>query len=327
MRILFCLAALLFGSATAGYAHHGVASLGVAGLEGPGAPIETSSSATLPQGGFLAYMKLDYARFETFTSARDDEGDQNAFWMYGLGYGITPYLSCYAFVPFYTKRVEDNSFTSSGFADVSVMAVLGFKYDAGLRLIPESESLDDLEDWHFTFYGGGTLPTGAANLRDAAGKIDPGMSLGFGRPSYAAGLSLTKQLSTRMTSVLDGSFIGFSEYEYKDGSRTRFGDELRLNAALPIRVVTRSENDLRFDLCIEANYLRLGRDESNGAGELATGGRMLYAVPGARLYVGKVSCGAGVKLPIWTDLNEEDDQQGAEGKEAYRAIFTFSALF
>ena len=28
----------------------------------------------------------------------------------------------------------------------------------------------------------------------------------------------------------------------------------------------------------------------------------------------------------WTDLNEEDDQQGAEGKEDYRAIFTFSVL-
>ncbi len=28
-------------------AHHGVASLGVASLEGPGAPVETSSAATL----------------------------------------------------------------------------------------------------------------------------------------------------------------------------------------------------------------------------------------------------------------------------------------
>lgn len=35
----------------------------------------------------------------------------------------------------------------------------------------------------------------------------------------------------------------------------------------------------------------------------------------------------GVKLPAWTDLNEEDEQQGAEGKENYRVIFSMSALF
>ncbi len=74
-------------------AHHGVATLGAAGLEGPGAPIETSSSATLPQGSVLAYMKLDYAQFEKFTAARDDEKDYYSFWMFGLGYGFTPYLS------------------------------------------------------------------------------------------------------------------------------------------------------------------------------------------------------------------------------------------
>jgi hypothetical protein len=64
---------------------HGVASLGLAGLEGPGAPIETSSSVTLPVGKYLFYMRLDYAKFELYTPERDDEGKFNAFWMYGLG--------------------------------------------------------------------------------------------------------------------------------------------------------------------------------------------------------------------------------------------------
>jgi len=30
---------------------------------------------------------------------------------------------------------------------------------------------------------------------------------------------------------------------------------------------------------------------------------------------------------VWTGLNEEEQQQGAEGKERYRLILTFSALF
>jgi len=32
--------------------------------------------------------------------------------------------------------------------------------------------------------------------------------------------------------------------------------------------------------------------------------------------------GLSVKLPIWKDLNEQDQQQGAEGLEKYRIITT-----
>jgi hypothetical protein len=307
-------------------AHHGVASLGVAGLEGPGAPIETSSSATLPAHSMLAYMKLDFARFETYTPECDDEGDYNAFWMYGLGYGITPSLSVYTFVPFYTKKPEDNSYTTSGFADLSLMGVLGFKLDRGLRLIPASESLDDLEDWHFTLYGGATLPTGNENLRDADGEIDPGMSLGFGKPSFTGGFTATKPFLNRLTFVLDTSFITFQEHAYADGARVRFGDESRINLALPVRALVVGETGLRVDLGLEANYLSLGRDELDGAGEEATGGRMAYLVYGSRLYYKSSSLGLGIKLPAWSDLHEESEQQGAEGRESYRVIFTFSTL-
>lgn len=58
-RLLAALALVITPPAVA---HHGVASLGTAGLEGPGAPVETSSSATLPQGKWLAYLKLDHAK-------------------------------------------------------------------------------------------------------------------------------------------------------------------------------------------------------------------------------------------------------------------------
>ncbi len=330
MRLALWMAAGTFLAALAwaptAQGHHGVASLGVAGLEGPGAPIETSSSATLPAGSVLAYLKLDYARFETYTPERDDEGDFNAFWMYGLGWGVTSYVSVYGFVPFYTKRVEDNSFNTSGFADVALMGVLGWKYDGAFRLVPRNESLDDLEDWHFTLYGGATLPTGSANLKDSDGAIDPGMSLGFGRPSWSGGLSATKQFSPRLTGVFDTSIITFEEHEYSDGTRCRFGDEMRVNAALPIRLLAHGAKSMRLDACLEGNYLRLGRDEADGVGEAGTGGQMIYAVPGARLYVQRTSLGAGVKVPVWTDLNEEDEQQGAEGKEKYRFIFSFSAI-
>ena len=96
------LAAMMCLTATA-HAHHGVASLGLAGLEGPGAPVETSSSATLPAGSWLVTTKLDFARFETRTAERDAETDAYAFWIHGVGYGATPYLSFHVFAPFSTS--------------------------------------------------------------------------------------------------------------------------------------------------------------------------------------------------------------------------------
>lgn len=308
-------------------AHHGVASLGVAGLEGPGAPVESSSSATLPVGKWLVSMKLDLAVFEKYTPERDDEAESNAFWMYGLGYGFTPSLSLYTFIPYTVKKSEDNSFNSAGFADLSLMGVLGWKWDDGLRWIPPRESLDDLEDWHFTFYGGMTMPTGQENLRNGAGEIDPGMSLGFGKPSFLSGLTATKTVGTRSTLVADASRIGFQENEYDDGRLVKFGTEYRLNGAWTYRMFTRAESKLRIDANLEANYLALDRDETGGVGEPATGGRMVYVLPGFRAYFGSSSLGLGWKVPAWTDLNEEDEQQGAEGREKGRFVATWSSMF
>ena len=134
-------------------AHHGVASLGAAGLEGPGAPVETSSSATLPEGKWLAYLKLDHAKSKTGIVA-PPEGDYNQYWMAGLGYGFTPWFSAYVFQPYNIKVDQAGGTDSRGFTDLSLMGVVGFKYDDGFRRVPGNESLDDLMDWHFTAYAG-----------------------------------------------------------------------------------------------------------------------------------------------------------------------------
>ncbi|MDQ7056370.1 MAG: transporter [Persephonella sp.] len=326
MKKITCLLTACIMSGYA-YAHHGVASLGVAGLEGPGSPLETSSSITLPEGKFLAYLKLDYADFKKYTPQRDDETDSYTFWIYGVGYGIKSYLSVYLFVPYYTKKLEDNSFNSSGFADILFMGVLGFKYDEGFLLIPERESLDDLMDWHFTLYGGFSVPTGDPNIRDMNGSIDPGMSLGFGKPTVSIGATATKQLTDRLTFVADTNYMKFFKYRYADGTEYQFGDEFRFNTAFAYRILTDYTDRLRIDLSLEANFLNLGRDKENGKGLSATGGKMLYGLYGFRLYYRTISAGLGIKIPHWTDLNEESQQQGSEGKENYRLIFTFSALF
>ena len=57
LRRYFILAGLLVPVNAVG--HHGVATLGAAGIEGPGAPVETSSSRTLPADESLAYLEFD----------------------------------------------------------------------------------------------------------------------------------------------------------------------------------------------------------------------------------------------------------------------------
>ena len=329
MKRVFLITVLFLApiAATPSWAHHGVASLGVAGLEGPGAPVESSSSATLPNASWLATLKLDLALFDTFTPTRDDEGSSNAFWIYGLGYGLTPSLSVYAFVPYSVKKLDDNSYNTAGFADISLMGVLGLKIDNGLRLVPPNESLDDLEDWHFTLYGGLTLPTGDADLADVNGTIDPGMSLGFGKPSFLGGTTATKTIGDRLTMVWDASWIGFQENEYADDGRMKFGAEWRLNNAWTMRLITDQTRKLRLDANLEGNFLSLGRDRADGLDEEATGGRMLYLLPGLRAYFGTSSLGLGWKTPVWTDLNEDELQQGAEGKETGRLVMTWSTIF
>jgi hypothetical protein len=320
------------------HAHHGVATLGAVGLEGPGAPVETSSSATLPKGSWLGYLKVDHAKSKTYdpsTAAGDQEGDYNQYWMAGIGYGFTPWFSAYAFQPYNIKKDEYGDTHSRGFTDLSLMGVIGFKYDDRLMLVPADESLDDLMDWHFTLYGGLSLPSGDANHRLDDGSIDPGKSLGFGKSSFSYGLTATKQLTDDATAVFEAGQIRFQKYHYDDdpiggnptGIKVKFGTETRLNAALAYRLMTHPETRFRLDGNAELNFLRLGRDVEDGVGAAATGGDMLYGVLGARLYKDNMSLGLALKKPIWTDLNEESQQQGAEGKEKYRFIATFSALF
>lgn len=318
-------------------AHHGVAALGAAGLEGPGAALETSSSATLPAGaGFLSY-KLDFAKYKVATKAQDGEADYNQFHLLGLGYGFKPWLSAYGFLPYTQKIDETGGYNSQGIGDLGLNLVLGFKHDAkGLALVPANESLDDLEEWHFTAAVGTSLPTGKANIKDPSRANDPGKATGFGKPTLSLGATATKLISPKLTGTVELSTLYFQQRRYEDdGSGTPFdfqyGAEQRINAALSYRLHVDASQKLRVDGNFELNYLILGRDQTNGAGDTGSGGKVLYVVPGVRVSVDGFSVAAGIKLPVWKRLHEDDistgKQQGAEGNEKYRLVLAASLLF
>ncbi len=297
--------------------------------------MESATSAVLPAGSTLLALKIDHARFERGRLARPDvEGDHSRFTMLGLGHGFTPWFSAYLFAPYNVKADESGGFTTRGWADVSVLGQIGFRHDGkSFSLVPKNESLDEMEDWHFTVFGGLTLPTGRPNLRLPDGSIDPGMSTGFGKPSYTLGLTATKMLGERLTFNAEASTLWFRTYryatDYTTGTdfTTRFGREVRLNGGLAYRIHTNPEQKLRADLSFELQYLKLGRDVVDGVPEQATGGRMLYAVPGVRVYRDRFSLAVGVKRAIRKNLNEQRLQQGAEGLERYRLLFSASYLF
>ena len=334
MKKNILLAALPLMSASA-LAHHGVAGVGAAALEGPGAPVESATSAVLPEGSTLLALKIDQAKFARGRLARPEvEGDYSRFTMLGVGHGFTPWFSAYAFLPYNVKVDESGGFRTRGWADVSVLGQIGFRHDGkSFSLVPKTESLDEMEDWHFTVFGGASLPTGRPNTRLPDGSIDPGMSTGFGKPSWTLGLTATKMLTPKLTFNAELSALAFKTYryatDYTTGTdfTTRFGAEKRLNAGLAYRLHTNPEQKLRTDLSLELQYLQLGRDVVDGVGEQATGGRIVYALPGVRVYWDKFSFAFGVKKAIWKNLNEQGQQQGAEGLEKYRLIFSASMMF
>jgi len=107
--------------------------------------------------------------------------------------------------------------------------------------------------------------------------------------------------------------------------------EWRLNLAGVYGFYRRPEKFLsQVDGVLELNLLRIGRDEEGGEKLRATGGTILYLSPGARMIFPKLwnaSLGLLVKFPVVKDLNEKNEQQGAEGLEKCRFIATLSFFF
>jgi hypothetical protein len=298
-------------------AHHGSASVSFIGAEGPGAALETATALPLGQGTALALAKTEVVPWQQ----RDGFADQKLYSWFNtlaLGYGIRPWLSAFVFQP-YNVKAQDGTGTNQGLGDTNLMLAAAFKWDEGLQLVPEKESLDDLRDWHFSLWTSCTVPVGPTGHRDEHGiPYAPDMQTGFGAPSPSVGLSVLKQLSADFTVLGEVNTQYFPEHAYPDaGIRYQFGTETRLNAALPWRAL--ADGRRRVDVVPEISVLNLQRDRENGAAVRATGGTILYGQLGVRATFGPLSVGASVKRAVASRLNEAAEQQGSEGLEVFRA--------
>jgi hypothetical protein len=306
-------------------AHHGTAAVSAIGTEGPGAALDTTSPLPLGQGTAFVLGKSEYVPFQQ-RSGFTDQKQYSSFNTLALGFGIRPWLSAFVFQP-YNWKSQDGVGTNSGAGDTNLMLAGSFKWDEGLKLVPEKESLDELADWHFSVWAAASLPTGPTTHRDDAGDFyAPDMQTGFNGVSPALGVAAMKQLSPDFTALVEASYQHFFEQSYPEaGFSYKFGGETRLNGALVWRAW--ASGSKRIDVVPELSVLNLQRDQSDeetGTMEAldASGGTILYGQLGARATVGSFSLALGVERAVAKDLNEEADQQGSEGLEEYRASLT-----
>lgn len=325
-RAASCLGLAVLVAASPARAHHGVASLGVSGPEGPGAALETTSALPLPQLTLFGMVKGELVPFRHLAHAEPENKSLSSFNVAAVGFGVLPWLSAYVFQP-YNLKAQDGVGTNSGLGDTNLMLSLGFKVDEGLRLIPEKESLDELLDWHFGLWVSVTLPVGPTDHVDDAGEpFAPDLQTGFGEPSPAIGLAVLKQLSDDFTWLAELNYQHFFAHRYS-WTEYQFGGETRVNTALVYRA--QASGRFRADLSTELGGLHLQRDREVGpSGALepleASGGAILYLGLGARLSFAGFSAALGARTAILKGLNEESLQQGSEGLETVRVSLTLS---
>jgi hypothetical protein len=325
-RLGFGLAPILLLAAFPARAHHGVAGVGFADPEGPGAAIETTAALPLRRQSGFAMVKSEFVSFKERgdRTAFPEQKNFSSFNMAAIGLGIAPWLSAYVFQPYNVKSEDGGVGRNAGLGDTSLMAALGWKWDEGLRLIPQKESLDELLDWHFLLWAACTIPVAPTEHNDDRGqRFVPDMQTGFGAPSPSVGLAVLRQVASSLTLLGEVNYQYFFAHTYSF-VRYQFGAETRVNLAAAYRLYGKGR--VRIDGVAELAGLDLRRDREDDdlagpnsmAPLTASGGQILYGALGARAYLGMFSVGLAVKRALVTALNEASQQQGTEGLENFR---------
>jgi hypothetical protein len=307
-------------------AHHGGVSLAF----GPGSPIETSSPLTLPQGGFVISTRFEQVEWKKRDIYEPTNKDSFTFLNLGLSYGITPYLTGSLFLPYNIKR-QDSLGDNEGIGDLKFLFNLGLHYDPSkkgffLNKVEDTGvTLEGSNKTYLSLFGGFTLPTGK-NQKELGGEVDPGMQPGFGSVTFSIGASAARQLTGALTLVADTTYDIFTRRE-----NFKFGSEWRVDLAGVYELYGKPEKFIsKIDGILELNLLTISRDEEGSENLRATGGTILYLSPGLRFSFPKLwnaNLGLLLKMPTFKNLNEKDEQQGAEGLEKYRIIGTLSFYF
>jgi hypothetical protein len=174
-----------------------------------------------------------------------------------------------------------------------------------------------------------SFPNGDHN-KAINGIYDTGLQTGFGAPAYTLGIAAARTVGPV---TLNGELSTdiFTPRGDQDNSSFQYGSELRANLAGVYELYGNTNSFLsKLDGILEFNFLHIDHDRANGANVASSGGDTLYLSPGLRLSfpsIQNANLGVLVKVPVWKDLNRQNEQQGSEGLENFRIISTLSFYF
>jgi len=337
MKQLIAVIALVLSPLSA-WAHHGGVSLAF----GPGSPIETTSPLTLPEGGFVAGLRLEQVDWRKFSltedgSPKNDNATDFTFMNASFSYGFTPALMGTFIVPYYIKRQETLG-TNEGLSDIKLQLTYGFHYDPGTGFSRNTSSdtavsmelQKDRTLMSFSFMG--SIPTGKHDMIRPGdnGHPDRGMQPGFGAPSFTLGFAAARLVGPITLNAEVGGDIFMTRGD-QDGD-FKYGSELRANLAGVYELYGNNSSFLsKLDGILEVNFLHLDHDRADSVNDPGSGGDILYLSPGVRFsfpLIQNANLGILCKFPVWTNLNDKKvNAQGSEGVENFRLISTLSFYF
>jgi hypothetical protein len=155
------------------------------------------------------------------------------------------------------------------------------------------------------------FPTGETNDKDSNGvKFETEFQPGSGSWDYVVGVAVSKRA---------GSFSYHSNILYNktnEGSQaTEIGDSLSYNAAVSYRFnhnlhdhhhdAEHSHGDIQWDLMLELNGEKRGKNKLSGNSEQHTGGNTIFLSPGFRVSSGKFGGFLSVSIPLVQHQNGE----------------------
>lgn len=337
MKKIVVAVALLLAPASA-FAHHGGVNLAF----GPGSPIETASPLSLPDGAFVAGLRVEEIGWKKYSrdssGAAMDNATHHTFMNANFSFGFTPALTGTLIVPYYIKR-QENLGSNEGMADIKGQLTYGFHYDPGSGFSRNSSSdtavsMEASKDrtW-LSVSGMMSIPTGKfSRQRPGEPSPDTGMQTGFGAPCYTFGLAAARAVGPLTLNAELGGDV-FTNREDSSGNSMQYGSEIRAGLAGVYELYGNTDSFLsRLDGILELNFLHLDHDKVNGVNDTGSGGDILYLTPGLRFSfpaIQNANLGLAVKLPVWKNLNAANnaDAQGSEGLEKYRVISSVSFYF
>ncbi len=249
-------------------------------------PLFTESAGVGYKGGYEYH--LEYTRKEYGDKQTDVLSTR-------LDYGLTPdWMVAAEIVPY--KRVEQNGMDGDGIGNLGLLTKYRFYLDAG----PD--------------YQRSATVLGRVNF-DTASNEQP--ALNSGTEEYEVGLALRQESN---------------KWQYWSSARYRFngegtddidqGSKLRLDAAVGLRpepLESINENDTVW--IVELNGEFTEKSDQYGMSLANTGGTEVFVSPGVYWSHRNVGIKGGVQIPVYEDLNGNQDESEYRAKLALEIIF------